>query len=238
MFPDPAGKMGKKARASSIWSRTTAPWTNKLSPNATETSGRVRARFNSFTCKLTETTDWAGHARLQVWLWLRLKVETAESSPAAAPDEQWLGPAVPPWCCPGAGDRWAVGHWTATTAWVSWFMRVVSCIFVPPASGHIWPADSTCTPMKRLRYGASPGCPESACWARWSYSLCLLTPKARRAPSLVSMHSQWQWVIAAPSKRRHDTCQICPRQQQKFVATHGFRIRSWMAALLPSCWHL
>lgn len=166
MFPDPAGKMGKKPKQvlSGVGQHhleQTSSVPMLLRPVAGSELDLTLSPANLLLC---ETTDWAGHAKLQAWLWVRLELEPAESSPAAATGWAVLGPAVPPQCCPGAGERRAAGHWTATIAWVSCFMRVVSCIFVPPASCHIRAADKTCILMKGLRYRASPGCPGSAYW--------------------------------------------------------------------------
>lgn len=111
MFPDPAGKMGKKTQSSPIWSRTTPPWTNKLSPNATETSGRVRARFNSVACKLTALWDhrlsWA--CKTAGLILSQTGSGAMQRAALLQPQgEQWLGPAVPPqcsWCWGQVGCR-------------------------------------------------------------------------------------------------------------------------------------
>lgn len=83
-------KDGQIKQASHMWSRTTPPWMSKLSPSATASTGRVRARFNPVSCRpcsLWETPGRDRHTGLGNWLWPRLKVELrrqqpGESSPA------------------------------------------------------------------------------------------------------------------------------------------------------------
>lgn len=116
---------GEIKLASGIWSRTPPPWIGKLSLTVTESSGRIRARFTSVSCKnspLWETTDGASHTGLGIWLWPSLKVELRRQQPA-----ENTSAAAPRWTL--AQEPWGL-HDAETASQVSWSIGIISSIFV------------------------------------------------------------------------------------------------------------
>lgn len=152
---------GEIKQASHIWSRTTPPCTSEFSPSVTETPGRFRARFNSTSCKHTSLWETKMELDMQVW------------ELGSGPDWKWswgvsslqrapccssrMDAGLYPSAFHGTGSRWVARCWAAPTSWVSWFTGIVLCIFVPPTSGHIWVADSTCYPHEWTQIQGTSG---------------------------------------------------------------------------------
>lgn len=224
MFPDPAGKREEIKYASHFWSRTPPPWTSKLVPSITETTGRVRAWFNLFSCKHTplwETIDGARHASLGAWLWPRLEVELRRQQPGENI------PAVTPW-------------WMVASALVP-FMAQRAC-GLQDAEQHqplgclgsqalfhisLHPLllvkfellRAFIIRMDGLRYKASQG----HTWFDGCTSKLVPVPakenKGRfrvwpsQAPILGFICSQWREAIVMPTRSRHNvSCLACPGQ--------------------------